>query len=261
MTNNRSAARVAALIASATAGGLCLCASKSNASLTIDMRATSATGSTVVLDAKHVTPGGAGDVINFEIWGLVPGHDADATNDGILSFAGSLLSSDVGTGSTHGPLLAVRDPRFTANSSSNGTQTDLDGDGDLDVGSNNDVDAASGFFIGRASTAPDPVIGNQLLIGTASLTMGQVNPLGLTNVNFRYRGSVNGDQSIASWLEDGQWHFHFGAGDYHVGAPVMIGVPEPAGIATVMAGALVATRFRRRHGRCDSRDQVSTSDS
>jgi hypothetical protein len=191
-----------------------------------------------------VIVGGTGDIIRFELWGLVPGHDADSTNDGIDIFNGSFITPNVGgTGTLRANVTArALDPNFINNGSGTGALTDLDGDGDLDVGSNNNADA-TGFFAGRAITAPAPIIGQELRLGTMSLTVTQIlaAPSGLTEANYRVRtGSV-----AAAWLEDGQFVTPGPGFDYLSGEAVHLSVlPEPASLSFLAIG--VALMFRRR---------------
>jgi hypothetical protein len=111
------------------------------------------------------------------------------------------------------------------------------------------------IFIGppAIATAGSAALGQELLVGTASLTLSQVGLAGTTDVNFRFRGVVGGGESIANWLEDGTFHFHFGPGDYHVGSPVMIAVPEPATAISLTSIVLGTTAIRRRGRRSDRR--------
>lgn len=220
---------------------------EARAAFTTDLRAISATGSSSVVDAKHVLVGTPGDIIRFELWGLVPGHDADPTNDGIDIFNGSFISPNIGgTGTLRANVTArALDPNFINNGSSTGAVTDLDGDGDLDVGSNNNGDA-TGFFSGRAITAPNAIIGQALRLGTMSLTITQIlaSPGGITEANYRVRtGSV-----AAAWLEDGQFVTPGPGFDYLSGEAVHLTVvPEPASLLlAALMGVQMLSRRRSR---------------
>jgi hypothetical protein len=240
-TSTRLAPLVCTVLAIAL---LCAAPQAARATFTTDLRAVSASGSSTVIDAKHVAIGAPGDVIQFELWGLVPGHDADATNDGIDIFNGSFITPNVGGAGTLRANVTARalDPNFVANGSSTGALTDLDADSDLDVGSNNDADAA-GFFTGRAITAPAPIIGQELKLGTMSLTVSQLLavPSGVTEANFRVRTGP----TAAAWLEDGHFVTPSPGFDYVSGEAVHLSVvPEPATLAFVAA---VGAVLRRRH--------------
>lgn len=186
--------------------------------LIIDVRATGATGGAVVLTPKQIDVGGAsaGATVSFEIYALVTGDDGDTTNDGILSFAGSYLSTnDPLGGSIRGNLKAFRDPAMRGTGGSNGFIADLDGDGDLDIGSNNNASAGS-FFSARSSAAPDPVLGQQVLTATLTLTLTSVTNIAgaETAVNFRRRQSG----TSGAWFEDGS---QITSSDYSSGSPVL----------------------------------------
>ena len=173
----------------------------SNAGLIIDVRAVGSTGGVVVHNSKliDVYTASPGATVTCNVFAVVTGQDADTSNDGILSFAGSFLTTDVmGNGAYHGNLVARRAATMMGTGGSNGFVQDLDGDGDLDVGSNNNSSANS-FFSARSSTAPDPVFGHETLVATLTLTMTQVIGFGDTWLNFRPR--IAG--TAGSWFEDG----------------------------------------------------------
>jgi hypothetical protein len=113
-----------------------------------------------------LSPLAVGATLTMNVVTKPAGADANQGNDGLLSLAGSFLSIRAGA-SPRGNLAASRlasvgtlpqTSGFNGAGGQNGTVTDLNGDGDLDVGSNNDNDAA-GFFAARATSAPDPVFG------------------------------------------------------------------------------------------------------
>jgi hypothetical protein len=206
-----------------------------NAALVIDVVATSANGGAVLVNGKNVnilaaTPGA---VITFDIFADTTGSNGNTQDDGILSFAGSFLSEG---GAARGNLVATRAASMTGTGGSNGLVTDLDGDGDLDVGSNNNA-SASNFFSARSSTAPNPVFGPHVLVGTMSMTLGAPASGGNTLVNFRPRVS----STAGSWFEDGT---QITSSAFSAGAPVTLIVPEPTtlGLAGVAGLGLLARR-------------------
>jgi len=227
------------LLGGAAVAGL---AGAANAALVIDVRAVSATGSTVVQNAKTVRAGGVGDVITFNVFAVVTGANGDQADDGILSFAGSFLSGDAGLGAVRGSLSAARSAAMLGSGGSNGLVQDLDGDGDLDVGSNNNSNAAN-FFSARSKDAPTPQFGMETLSGTLTMTIGQLIAGGsndLTNVNFRPRTS----STSGSWFEDGS---QITSSAYSAGANVQIlgNVPEPMSLG--VAGLVGLGLLRRRN--------------
>ncbi|MGH7180100.1 MAG: hypothetical protein ACREJC_22170, partial [Tepidisphaeraceae bacterium] len=230
----------------AAACALVTCGSTSHAVLTIDVIATSATGTSTITDGgKQVLNSSAGDLIHFDFYADLPNVDGDPSNDGVQIVVGSFLSSNlpVGGGFLRGDLSPVLlDPRFSNSGSSPGVQSDLDGDGDLDLGSNNNS-SATNFFAARGFGIPE--IGTHLHLGSLELQIASVNfILGVqTEVNFRKR------QSTFAFLftQDGVV-FTITSGALEnttVGLPVVFFVPEPCAVA-VMMSAFCARVLRPR---------------
>jgi hypothetical protein len=246
-------------------------ASAAQAALFLELRAAS-------VDAAHQTfvvftaggknfsllPGAVGATLTMNIIAKSSGQDGNQGNDGLLSLAGSFLSTRAGT-SPRGNLAASRQVSITGlNQTSgfngaggqNGTVTDLNGDGDLDVGSNVDTDSA-GFFAARATSAPDPVFGTappfELQVGTVRYVVTDTGATpGPTTINFRKREAFG----AASWYEDsvqnpddGTWsgaHTYNSDPNWTIGAPVNVfgQIPEPAtlGLASLAGLGLLARR-------------------
>ena len=209
-----------------------------NAGLTYDMVATGATSGVISEAGKRVdlTPG-VGGTVTFNIVAFVTGQNGDLGDDGFLSGAGSFLS----TGGTLGDMAAFRAGNMTGTGSSNGKAQDLDSDGDLDVGSNTTA-SASNYFAVRANSAPQPVFGAQVLLGSVTFTYGAAGMSGVSLVNWRNRGNA----STASWFEDGsQVNANATASNVGVGAPVSLVVPEPTTLGLAAIGALGLLARRR----------------
>jgi hypothetical protein len=143
---------------------------------------------TASVDAAHVafvslTPGGksftlngtgaVGATVTMNIVAKSTGSDANGGNDGLLSLAGSFLSTRNG-GSPRGNLAASRQVSiaglnqtsgFNGAGGQNGTVTDLNGDGDLNVGSNNDNDSA-GFFAAPCNQRSGPRVRHRCPVRT-----------------------------------------------------------------------------------------------
>src|SRR3954454_20796636 len=141
----------------------------SNASLFLELRASSVDAAhagqvTFTPGSKQFKLGGTGAVgatLTMVVVAKVTGADANQSNDGILSLAGSFLSTHGAATAPTGNMTATRQVSttglnqtsgFNGAGGQNGTPTDLNGDGDLDVGSNNDNDSA-GFWAVRATSA------------------------------------------------------------------------------------------------------------
>jgi hypothetical protein len=140
--------------------------------------------------SANVTPG---QVVNLELFAVVTGADANASNEGYQNGWGSILSKSVsGATNLKGTLAATLTPTFNANSAQPGAQADLDGDGDLDVGSN-DANDHSGYFFARAAARQN---GGQFKIANVKFTVAAGAAAGAkTAINFR--------NSISSlWWED-----------------------------------------------------------
>lgn len=220
------------LLSGAAVAGL---GAAANASFVVDLRATGVTGGGTVVDEKHVQNVVVGSVVTFSIYGQATGNDGSTANDGVLSFAGSLLSNG---GTVLGNLSAARDATFLGTGGSNGLAQDLDADGDLDVGSNT-PSASANFFSPRATGAPTPVFGPQVLVGTATFT---VSAAGLTETSVNFRPRVA--STAGSWFEDGS---QITSSAFTAGAPVSVaaGIPEPTSLALVgLAGLGMLARRR-----------------
>jgi hypothetical protein len=261
------------LLTGAAAMGMCGAA---DAALTIDVRALQINGVNIsgANTPKNVSTAVVGDIITFGVYADVTGTNPNKFQT-LQSFSGSFLSSG---GLERGNMVPapVRIAPFNAASSSVGLAQDLDGDGDLDIGSNNDADAAN-FFADRAavlsgphSTDPNGLSvygsftptaipgGTEYRVGTLRLTVTATGTA--TSVNFRPR--VAG--TAATWAEDADETSTFdpdangGAGAtivtysggtqgtaFLAGTPVLVGgVPEPTTLS--LAGLAGLELFRRR---------------
>lgn len=248
-----------------------------DAALTIDVRALQINGVNIsgANTPKAITTAVVGDVITFGVYADVTGSNP-AKFQTLQSFSGSFLSTG---GTERGNMVpaASRIAPFNANSSSVGLAQDLDGDGDLDIGSNNDSDAAN-FFADRANvlTGPHSTDANGLSVFGANqptsipggteyrvatlrftvTTLGSATP-----VNFRPR--VAG--TAATWAEDadetstvdpdsGATLVTYSGGTqgtaFLAGTPVLVGggggpTPEPASLSLVGLASLAMVRRRR----------------
>jgi MYXO-CTERM domain-containing protein len=248
-----------------------------NAALTIDVRALQINGANIggANTAKSITQFAVGDVITFGVFADVTGSNP-AKFQTLQSFSGSFLSTG---GTTLGNMVpaASRAVPFNASSSSVGLAQDLDNDGDLDIGSNNDADAAN-FFADRANvligphstndqggspfgTTPPTSIpgGTEYRAGTLRLTITAAGTPTLVNFRPRVAGTA------ATWSEDADENVFFdpdlqtniitySGGTvgtiFLAGTPVAVGVgggttPEPATLSLAGLAGLAMVRRRR----------------
>ena len=139
-------------------GGVCLfiltgalLATSASGALTLDLR-NGAVGNPAAVEYT-----GVGQVIALELWATVTGGDAVPTNDGLWKFYTSIRSSNGGLAQGNLTQAGSKSSGWFTGTPFNaglgaysGTKADLDGDGDLDIGSNNNADAASGWIQARA---------------------------------------------------------------------------------------------------------------
>lgn len=248
-------------------------ASSAHASLNVFMLASGATGGTISGDKLSVTNVPVGATVTMQFWAHINGADGNNGNDGLLSLAGSFLSTG---GGSLGNLTAARAASplsFKGGGSNDGASGgDLDGDGDNDVGSNNNADPA-GFFVARSSNAPYPQWQDtnddsgttnsnapNLLVATVKFVATAGGSA--TSVNFRKRDV----QGQANWYEDAtaftdsdgnqvftgsKSYDPAAASQWTIGTPVSIQVaggvvPEPATLGVAGLGALGLLARRRK---------------
>jgi uncharacterized protein (TIGR03382 family) len=229
-----------------------------NAGLNLDIRATGVSGGPGTITAGqngHQVEGVApGTVIAFDIFAVVTGTNATATDDRFISVAGSVRSS---LGGLLGNLTAQVVPStrdsdgivisagFDGLGSSNGTVQDLDGDTDLDVGSNVDSNA-NDFWAARYALAPNSIPsgstnptsgGRKIGFGTFTVT----GLAGQTAVNFDGRGAT----TAANYVQDNATVQEPSADGIR---PLLIiggTIPEPATLSLAALSALGLVRRRR----------------
>jgi hypothetical protein len=237
---HRKAGKVLAA-ATAAAGLAAVSASQADASLIIDVRATSVNGVPVV-DNKSAAVVGNGDVVTMAVFAQVGG--TNNVNDETVSIVGGSYNS---VGGLLGNLSAVVVSPFTQSGYVNGNQSDFDSDGDLDVGSTGTT--ATNKMAGRASppgaTPPTVLNSNSAEIQLATLTFTVTGGSGSAAVNFIPRSNSTG----ADWNEDGVATFQNPTvASFTAGSPVSVTagiIPEPASIGLLGIAGLGLLARRR----------------
>lgn len=229
--------------------------------LAFDLRATAVNGAPLSgIQTPHDIPfATVGDVIQFDVFVVVTGTDADFTNDKFASAIGSFKSTPPDpSANLRGDLLldVVRtaiDPDtgepippfgFDAPGFSVGLQQDLDGDGDIDVGSNDPSNAANHwavrYFLEPTFDAPAGLPdGRKVGFGTFQVTsaaLGSATLLRFAGRNVR-TGSL--------YIEDGRVLSRPSLDSTMEHSILVSAVPEPVPIGTSCIAFLTLTRRRR----------------
>lgn len=228
-------------------------ASAQAAVLTYDLRIAESGNSAGVTrtGAKSITVTAVGDVVAFEVYGLL--DSATAAADGISSAGGSVRSA---AGGLLGSLSTVAvQSTFNGIGNSSGTAQDLDADTDIDVGgtTTNSNPAYVKFVTGNGA---NPVAGSELLLGTLSFTVTSLDELG-TSVNFVPSVLTTGTGTSRLYHQftvDGTAYTNngnsaTGTGNNSVTAGTAVGisvVPEPASLAVLGLGGLTLLGRKRK---------------
>jgi hypothetical protein len=113
-----------------------LLATQAKATVTIDVRAISATGGAVVKDDRNVVVSAIGQIVRFQAYAHILGNDGNITNEGFQSTICSFVETrDSSLWEARGDMSAPsRLPPFNAQTSQDGHVVDVNGDGDKDIG-------------------------------------------------------------------------------------------------------------------------------
>ena len=250
---------------------LALAIRTASAGLTIDARATSATGTASVIDPKHVSvlaSGGVGSTITFSVYAIAIGTNA-IVDESLRTVVFDMLTFASGAKGIHGNLVPLTlDPIFKVGATAGGgVSADLNGDGDLDVGgplsgstqiTTSYIKANAASFVGAvpgvSTDLPGNPAGREWFLGTTTLTLTElldgytiygnaaipVFPNQLNNqgrASFQTDGvSRNGGLSTAPNI--------FAGTDVTITSPI----PEPSALLATLAGAIALLARSRTRG-------------
>ncbi len=146
-------------------------ASTASAALTFDLRAV--TGSQIVIHGPKsvaVNQLSVGGWIDFELWAIVTGDNAIATDDGMQNFVGNMFSTHAGRGAAVGDMInagevAARVRRgvlapFDGTAHQNGNVQNLDNDPELEIGGTQ-YPSVVGMIAARTGTGAAYYAGNE----------------------------------------------------------------------------------------------------
>jgi hypothetical protein len=239
-----AAGAAAALLASAAA------TRPASAALVYDVRLSGGGG-------KSVTAA-VGDTVSVDVYAVVTGADATATNEGFTFGFFSLLSNNAVSGASASLNVTGGGPvaPFTSGSQV-GLIQDLDGDGDLDVGKKS-ADAGNGNFVAPRTGTVGGEVGTgtgtaEFKLATYTLLVGPGGGGGNASFNVVLPGQggtgTTGVAAPLNYKQDGTTVATLA--NVSPGTPVVISVPEPTTAAAALGGLglLGLAAGRRRQGR------------
>jgi hypothetical protein len=240
--------KIPRLLAAAAAGLLGLAAAEpSQAGLVIDLRAVSATGTTVINDSKTVANFSVGDVITYQLFAQVTGAAGDTRLEGFQTVQGVLQSG--GPGTLQVDLTYTNAAPFDAAGTSNGVPTNLGGDTDIDIGVNPAANALTNIIARAANVTNGNASGlgtSEFLVGSGTITVAGFSGLS-TVVGFTMppAGPVN---PRPVFVMDGAPYVGVtGAPRTTVNPGIsLILIPEPAAVGLLGLAGLATVPRRRR---------------
>jgi len=221
------------------------------ASLTMDVRATSVTGAgNSLVDNKHLSISGPGTV-TFNIFATInPTVDNGNTQDeAFVSMTGSYLSTGTSIKGSMAADVNAAGGYYNPPQSSFGTIQDLDGDGDLDVGGSSSS-SGSDYWWARAANVATGVAGQSHLLGTLTLAITSLTAGDGTDTLVNYQKKLGAPSGVGQWREN-NGPINGSATNILIGAPVVlspqsVNAPEPTSIGLIgLAGLGMLARRRK----------------
>jgi len=203
----------------------------------------------VLVNGNNVTINNVGDVVHFNVVGIVTGQDATPGNDGLQAAFGSIQADGnglIGNFSSAGASTYNAVAPFNTTVQKGAVQ-DLNGDGGLDLGfkagdaSTNYVESRAGSVVPSTGNAISTSGGSStFLIGTVDWTATSASAS--TVAHWVPRASIN-----TVWNEDGSATNSNGTANYTGGTGSTItAAPEPGSLALLGLGGLGLLLRRRR---------------
>ncbi|MGB7159080.1 MAG: PEP-CTERM sorting domain-containing protein [Tepidisphaeraceae bacterium] len=228
------------------AGALLVAPAPASAALVYDVRLSSGGGKSLTATA--------GSTFSVDVYAVVTGANATATDDGFTNGFFSLMSNNTVSDSSSGLTITGGGPVAPFNSGSQaGLIQDIDADGDLDVGKDSGQSGNVNFVAPRTGT-----IGGELGTGTGAaefklatytVSVGAGAGSGNASLNLVLPGQ-NGTGTVVLatpilYRQDGAPVNTLTS--VSVGSPVVVAVPEPAALGVLGLGAFGL--FVRRRSR------------
>jgi hypothetical protein len=238
--------------AAALIGPLATRRAEAAALITFDLRATGANA----LDSKSATIPASGGTVTFDIYAVMQNLDGNHNSEGFVRMHTSLLSTEAADGWAGNISAVTLDTTYVDPSlSQTGNAVNLDSNLDMERGSADTAVAGYVAFTSglspRFSTAGTGTGATEFRLGSASWVAG-VNALPRTPTSLQLAlrvapGTLVSAKTVSFVTDGTTWTVKGDDPLVAIGAPIVIGVPEPAAPCVLgLAGASAALQRRRR---------------